>query len=212
MPELSCFTMAEFKKIISLPVKFDSGRRLLSFGAIFLWAFLLPACGSEISREDYLEWITSYTNGLHVRKNVDEFVFDLQYKPAELVAAEQRGNLAVASGSLQYFTLKIGDLNERGLIRHNAYDAATLQQNLYYFSYLFQNSIFIEYGGVKYPCVLYHFEQSPDSKKMAVFNLGFDAPSFEEDVPLYLEISSDKLYSLPVRLKVTLNNVPKLQL
>lgn len=171
---------------------------------------LLSGCTRELSPEAYVEWVRDYENGLHVREHVNEFVFDLQYKPDDLVKLERSKN--VTQDSLTYFTLRIGTPHQLDLLQYGAAGPTDVQQNLYYYSYLFQDNIFIEYKGVKFPCVLYHFERSADSKSMHVFNLGFEAPTFGDDDTIHLEITSGKLYSLPIRLKIIPHNVPKLQI
>lgn len=202
--------MEELKKSKQYPAYYWSNQLVILCVIFSLLLLVVSSCGREVSRKDYVTWVTAYDNGLHVKKTANDFVFDLQYKPNDLIALE-RGSFEHVD-SLKYFTLKIAGIYDKELLQQNASYEASVQQNLYYYSYLFQDNLFLNYKGVKLPCVLYHFEHALDSKGMSVFNLGFDAPSFEEDVPLYLEITSDKLYSLPVRLKVTLNNVPKLQL
>jgi hypothetical protein len=201
--------MAGFRKDALFSVGYPTVKKFRITAFILVVTFYASGCEHELSREDYIQWVTNYDNGLHVRKNVNEFVFDLQYKPVDLVNLERKETNV--QDSLKYFTLKIGEANQQDLLQHGASDIAAVQQNLYYYSYLFQNSIFLEYNGIKFPCVLYHFERS-DSKNRCVFNLGFEAPAFEDEAEIYVEIASDKLYSLPVRLKINLNNVPKLQI
>ena len=201
--------MAGFKDHILFTKGYPSVKKFVSCAFIISIVFHISGCTRQLSTQDYIQWVTDYENGLHVRKSINDFVFDLQYKPNDFVKLERNNDNV--QDSLTYFTLKIGGANQQDLLQYGVTDAAAIQQNLYYYSYLFQNSIFMEYNGIKFPCVRYHFERS-DSKNMCVFNLGFEAPAFKDESQIYLEMASDKLYSLPVRLKVTLNNVPKLQI
>jgi hypothetical protein len=201
--------MAGFKKHLLASEGYSFVKNLLTC-LIVPVIILFSGCTREFSPEEYVEWVRDYENGLHVRQDVNELVFDLQYKPDDLVRLERSKN--ATQDSLKYFTLKIGAPNQPDLLHHGTSDPIAVQENLYYYSYLFQDNIFIEYRGVKFPCVLYHFERLADSKNMCVFNLGFEAPAFGDDDTIHLEITSEKLYSLPVRLKITHHNVPKLQI
>lgn len=192
--------------------------RLIQFSITIL--FILTCCTkSELTIQEYTQWISDYNNGLHVRKDVGTLVLDLQYKPSQLVMAQRQGLLikeetqTISDSLLQYFTLKIGTTASTDFLLHQAQNATDVQRNLYYYSYLFQNDLYIDYKGVRYPCVLYHFERATLQGKETIFNLAFEVPgvNHQSDDALTLVIASDHISSLPIRLEIFTRDTPNLQ-
>jgi hypothetical protein len=187
------------------------------------WLICLPfftSCQSGLSKDDYVAWIKDYDNGLHVKRTYSEFVFDLQYQPPAYIWL-QRQNVPfqkldtseIASLSrIQHYilTVELTD-NEADLISYKVKDRTEQQRRVYYFSYQFQNDIFLEENGVRLPCVLYHFERAIDLKRSRTFILGFENPN-PGPWEARLVIQSDQFSSLPLKIQVSKNNIPPLTL
>jgi hypothetical protein len=173
--------------------------------------FVLNGCSNQLGQEEYIHWVRSYDNGLHVQKEVDIYKFDLQYQPLSYLQLLNRGNSVDSSpsDSMQYYVLRIGMVKDgHDIITYQVQNAVEKQQRLYYFSYLFQNSIYLEDNGVKFPCSLFHFEQS-DMDRARTFVLGFpksngEEPSLVVDCPMF--------GSLPVKIKIHRHDIPTVKL
>jgi hypothetical protein len=178
---------------------------------IIIILFALAGCSSQLSQEDYVRWVRSYDNGLHVKKAVDVFIFDLQYQPSSYLQLVNRGNSVDSnpSDSMQYYVLRIGLVQgSNDIINYQVQNTIEKQQRLYYFSYLFQNSIYLEDNGVKFPCSLFHFEQS-DMDGARTFVLGFPKSNGEEPS---LIVDSPMFGSLPVKIKIYRHDIPTVKL
>lgn len=172
---------------------------------------ILFGCGGELSQQDYVRWVRSYENGLHVEKEVGAFTFDLQYQPAEYTELINGGNGIKnnQSDSMQYYTLRIRLARSNDdIINYQVQNNTEKQQRLYYFSYLFQNYIYIEDSGVRYPCTLFHFEQS-DLGGARTFVLGFPQSKGEEPC---LVVDSPLFGALPVKVKIHRHDIPTVKL
>jgi hypothetical protein len=177
---------------------------------LLLCTILLSSCASRLEKDEYIRWVTSYENGLHVSRKVSEYIFDLQYQPAEFRAAIS-GNISSTKEDLQYYVLTIGLQDGKDLIRYQSQDEVTKQQLLYYYAYRFQQDITLEDdGGSKQQCVFFHFEQN-DLKGQRTFILGFPN-SAHESQDAKLAIQSSQFGSLPIRIKISKQNIPALKL
>jgi hypothetical protein len=157
-------------------------------------------------------------------QDYSEFTFDVQYQPHDYAFILQGGiptatDLEVFkknNSSIQHYILKIA-LKGGGadIISHGVVDEMDQQQKLYYFSYRFQDDISLEENGEVIPCTLFHFERQSDLSGGRTFVLGFEnaasskAPS---DRNAQLVIKSPYFSSLPIKIKVSKNNIPSLVL
>lgn len=181
-------------------------------------SLLFTACTKQLDKNDYIRWVQDYDNELHTRKVSSDFVFDLQYQPASYLALV--GNKPVTlpqedDGDMQYYVLKIGMQRAAGdtdIFSYNTPTVADKQRRIYYYSYLFQNDLYLEEGEKKLPCLLFHFEQS-GLRSSGTFVLGFEKPSYEDPVKeSTLVIDSPQFGSFPVKLKVSKQNIPLLKI
>lgn len=152
------------------------------------WIFFLilfQACGrNEVSPDKYLLWMKDYQNGLHQKKEVSNYVFDIQYKPYEYIVLNENRNLnkdpkkyserIKELNGMLYFTLKISK-TDSDLIKVESNDPAEYNRRLYYFLFRFKNDIYLLDGDKKYPCAVYHFERSYDLVGTKTFVLGFSS-------------------------------------
>ncbi len=196
--------------------------RILHFwlGGVTVALFTLAACSTKLEPREYMAWVESYDHGLHIKQTSGPFVFDLQYKPSAYVLLQQEGlqvspvKLGQASleTEMQHYTLTLGLADGKGdFLDYQAGNYVEQQQKLYYFSYLFQNDIYMEEGGKKQPCLLFHFERSYDLKPSRTFVLGFESPS-KGIAPAQIVIHSPWLKTGPVKLLIEKKNTPTVKL
>ncbi|MGB3181229.1 MAG: hypothetical protein WBB45_07545 [Cyclobacteriaceae bacterium] len=152
-----------------------------------LSCFILSGCSMGLDKEEYITWVSSYENGLHVRQKHGEFVFDVQYQPPEYVYLLQNGHLPstaeekeglVVLSDMQYYKLSVGlsDQN-KDFISWNTNSKGQRDKKKHYFSYQFEKDIWLEDEGKRYPCQLFHYEQSIDLKPSRTFVLAFENPN-----------------------------------
>ncbi len=175
-------------------------------------SLLFLSCSKQLEKGEYVKWVNSYDNGLHVKKDYGDFVFDVQHEPKVYHSLIRNDGSVTKKDDLQYYTLKIGLKDPtQDLLLYNINDVAGKQQNLYYYSYLFQNDIFLEEDSYELPCVLFHFEQN-DLLKTRTFVLGFENPHKESVEESKLVIQSSQFGSLPIKIQISKRNIPSLKL
>ncbi|CAN5271576.1 hypothetical protein BH09BAC3_BH09BAC3_35220 [soil metagenome] len=177
--------------------------------ALSLLAFVvLYGCSPTPGGPEYMSKIRNVKNGLHVVHQLDDFVFDVQGQPSELVWTQRHGSFDAGLfeneksdlDQIFYCTLNINArIDGKGVIQHIAKDdKAQIKALSYYFSYRFQDNVYVTANGVKWPCVLYHYEQYGKQ----TFVLGFEKPKdIEKEVILHID--SDILSDKPIEIKVS---------
>ncbi len=188
---------------------------LSQYFALFLATVIvtLSGCHQSLPPDEYKAWLQDPDNGLHVKQTSGDFIFDIQFKPGDLLRLE-RSTLSIRKGeqsSMQYYTMKIACTDpSTDIVKYKVANQAAYQQRLYYFSYLLQNDIFLEENGKRYPCVMFHFENT-DLSGSRVFSLGFDtAGSVSEESMLIIE--SAQFGSLAVKIEIEKDNIPTLKI
>ena len=189
--------------------------------AVFFLVVSLTGCSGALDREDYVRWVHDYAHELHVEKDWNDFVFDLQFTPAEYVWLQrhrenneknrenyEREIQKIEQSQYYKMTIRVKDSN-MDFINHDISTMEEKQRKLYYFSYTFQDDIRLEENGESLPCILYHFERSVDVKNSRTFLLGFQNPDTDSKEAT-LVINSEQFGSLPVKIKVSKNNTPLL--
>lgn len=172
--------------------------------------FIITSCKSELSKEDYIAWVRSYENGLHVKKPYGDFIFDLQYLPSDYFLAQSENS--EANSEIQQYILTISLVGrDDNIIDFNASDLRSQKAKEYYFSYQFQNDVVLEENGEQLQCLLYHFESLSGIKGGKTFVFGFNVPEISGD-EVRLVIRSQYLSSLPIKISVSKKNIPALVL
>ncbi|MDQ3395276.1 MAG: hypothetical protein M3512_14345, partial [Bacteroidota bacterium] len=113
---------------------------------------------------------------------------------------------------LQYYLLKIEVAGSNmDFLNHGIQSIQEKQEKIYYFSYLFQDDIYLEEEGEKLPCVLFHFERAMDMKNSRTFVLGFEKP-LKESESACLIINSDQFDAQNIKIKISKKNIPNLKI
>lgn len=176
---------------------------------ILLMSILLFNCSNVLEQADYVKWVKDYKNGLHIKSVNGDFIFDLQYQPKEYLSllTDKPGQ-----DSLQYYVLNVSLVDPTiDLFEYNVSDTGEKQTRLYYFSYLFQDHIYLEEGESRFPCVLFHFENSSlDNGR--TFVLGFERSTIDNLEMSKVVVDSPYFGAIPVKLKIVKENIPSLKL
>ena len=178
---------------------------------------IIMGCSSSMDQERYIRWVEAYDNGLHVKKTINDYVLDVQYKPTDYVALQRVSTTTdlfkdarKAVDNLQYYTLTISTADpENDLLQHGT--LAEKQRLLYYFSYELQHAIHLVENGQQRPCQLYHFERSYDLKRGSTFVLGFEKDSLESD-EVQMVIDPPLFSATPITITIHKRNIPTLHL
>lgn len=184
-----------------------------------IWVWIgLSACNTALDKEGYLTWVKDYQNGLHKRKQVGDYIFDVQYKPL-LLREIQKSKLTTPFHSqaikdrkeeMLYYDLRISlEGDKTDILKYGTSDEQAYNQKLYYFSYHFQEDIYIEQGGKRFDCELFHFERSYDLTNTRTFILAFEMPRGTES-PITLVIDSQILNLGPVKISFEPKQTPDL--
>lgn len=189
-----------------------------------MWgAFLMfVACSGTLEKDQYVKWVQDQKNGLHVSKKVNDFIFDLQFQPTDYVLVQRHyqklhkdnyEEFEAEVDHLQYYVLKIEIADSKiDFINHGLQSIQEKQEKIYYFSYLFQDDIYLEEEGKKLPCVLFHFERAMDMKNSRTFVLGFEKPLKEAESVRLVINSSDQFEGSKIKIKISKKNIPSLKI
>jgi len=172
--------------------------------AVLAGISLLCGCSSSLDQDQYVAFVNDTKNRLHVIEHFKEFVFDVQYQPADYLKLKStRQDAENPNPEWQYYVLNIGVRGATTDIeRYLSTSDAELQRHRYHFSFHFQNDLSLEQEGVALPCLLFHAEQSLKSGHFKTFVLAFEN-KFPESKESKLVIKSDLFDSLPLKIKIS---------
>ena len=184
---------------------------------------LFTACSPRsLDPKAYSEWVKDGDNGLRVSKEIMDYRYELQHRPAELVVLQElNGNVTDKSAftnrvkemeDLQYYNLHLFGPNGKAVISQSA--GEQYFQRLEYYTSIAQQDISLTQDGDTLPCVLYHFERYYDLSPYNTLVLGFpksENPSAERTL-----VFNDRALSMgPVKFNISasdFNNIPSLQI
>lgn len=172
---------------------------------------------------DYINWIENTENGLNISKDINGYIFRLQYKPYSYIALLEKGqeindNDLCTYGKnlsgLQYYTfsIRVKDIDVSP-IEYLQYPEDALVK---YFSFDMERDLYLVEGKDTFSCVLFNFERTYGVNPWHNFVLGFetneeDSISFKNNKTF---IFKDKIFDVGL-LKMSikkeeLNNIPDL--
>lgn len=187
-------------------------------GALF---FICGCAKREVSVQEYIVWVEDEKNGLKVRKEVGEFIFELQYKPSAYLAAVQnrkknRINKAQvdAYSGLDHYNLKIlSKDSDVEMLRVGAGSEGVYQERINYFSFDAQKDLKLTIGADSYECILYHFERSYDLAPFCNLVLGFPGKKPSEKQQNRLITFDDKMLGVgKINLLIKANDIESIPL
>jgi hypothetical protein len=190
--------------------------RMLLCGASMILA--LSACQTPLSKTEYVRWVRDYDNEMHVQSVSNDFIFDLQYQPAEYVWLQRNPDHVIGNdyqkelneiSVIQHYTLTIKTSDNSDLLNFNTDDVQVRNARHYYLSYHFQDDITLHENGKVLKCELFHFERSTNGS--CRFSLGFPGSKSDSEQAT-LQINSEMFDSLPIKIKIHKDKTPSLQL
>lgn len=187
---------------------------LVSLFCSSCWKKKLPA-------KEYYSYVVNEENNLHKNKSINDFIFDVQFKPVDfIICSEYKNQLNRAVYSqrkselegMVYFNLKLKNKN-RDLFEINSENVKDVELKRYYYSFDFAKDIYLEQNGNVIPCGLFHLERSYDLNGFKMFQLAFPVKTVSND--LTLVIDSRILALGPVKVnfkKKDISNIPSIEL
>lgn len=147
------------------------GNKWITF-LIFSCSIVILSCGqdSRLSIPDYVGWINNSENGLKSVKELNDYRFELFYKPVEYIAINEQRTFGIDPvlyskrlkelDGLQYYTLRIESLIGKEMMRTGIHSEHEYSMRLQYFSDLAQYDMKLVDGNDTLTCALFHFERN----------------------------------------------------
>jgi len=165
------------------------------------------------SADDFIDWARDYKNGLHVHSIKSQYEFDIQFMPfpyQEILSSKRLDSIDRQS-NIYKLNLTIKTLDGEDFIQPAYITNHQGAQRDYYFTYQFENDIFLEFGDRKVACGLLHMERNTRSNGERFFHLIFE-PDFTITNDFVLSIESELISSIPIRFKIRNSNIPTVEL
>jgi len=191
---------------------------------LMLLSMFFSCSSDELEVKDYLAYVKNPDNGLKVSKDLNEYQFELQYKPVEFIAINEQRTIHVDTAiykqrveelnGLQYYTLKIQALAGKEMMRTGITSEQEYSNRLQYFSDIAQYDMRLIDGNDTLTCVLFHFERNYGVAPYNNIVLGFPKTAGEVEDRTFT-FSEQVLGVGKVNLKVAkqdINNIPKVKL
>lgn len=164
---------------------------------------LMQSCTrSSLTPKEYVAYCNDESNGLIRKREFGSLIYSLKYEPVEYKALQE---LLGANGvvrqqdfeplkkeydSLYYFSFKIESPDsEKSPIKSLAKNEGDLAKlNMYCQTHL-QEAFYMESGGHKIPCVLFHVEDDHNLTSYNIMSMAFDASELgnEQDLVFVFE-------------------------
>lgn len=170
----------------------------------------------ELSKEDYLEYLTDSDNGFLKQRKIGDVLIEIQYMSPEALAIfnikndESKFQEALdETKGMSYYKMK---LSAEGKSLEDFLLESGVNNPLYYLSYGLEKEIYLEMGDENINVKLFHFERSSGLTNFKTFMLGFDRPITEANT---FVIDAEGLNTGPVKIifnKSDIDNLPKLKI
>jgi hypothetical protein len=172
---------------------------------------------------DYLQWVKQSENKLQIIKEIGDYTYQLQYKPAAFIALieQQRAH----SNDTAQFIQRIGELTDTYqfnlTLSHQSY-GSILSQNLgleyftrlEYLTLTLKEDLELRLDGKTVPCHFYHFERNYNLAPFVTVVFGFDVSNFKKDFEKMQVVYNDQLLGAgPIVFafsRTTIDNIPSL--
>ncbi|MEM9022090.1 MAG: hypothetical protein AAGB22_00010 [Bacteroidota bacterium] len=190
-------------------------RSRLGIGTLCLTLVLQACQQAPLPPNDYVNWVQEAENGLRVGKDLNGYRFELQYRPAELIALQEQGpatdlptftERVEALEGMQYFTLHITP-ETGGLLDQDIQSEQEYYTRLDYFNSFMQQDLWLIDGRDTLACKLHHYENTnglrPDHQFVLAFEQG-NSPTTEAKTLLF---DDRVLGNGPVRLTIAKNDL-----
>lgn len=182
---------------------------------------LLTGCGKQLLESgDYVRWLTDESNGLRQQREIANTIYDLQYKPNDLLylqsgkqTSENQNSVASPYGSLLQFSLRITPNDGKELSVTGGVDEATYLNRLNYIETQMQYDFSLAINNDTFPCVFFHGERNYGMSEGSVFQIAFE-PEPVKPGDIKIIYHDHILNSGPVVFEIEeadMNNIPVLK-
>ena len=171
---------------------------------IILALLLLSSCGKEktLGIGEYIAHVESEEAGLLKKKQVDGWIYKIQYKPAEYILLHERldeksyeQRKKDLTGTI-WFNIAIQHADgQAGPLRYKAASHAEYEQRYNYFLTRAKDNLYVQYGTAKLYPINYLFETSYNIAPKATMVVGFALPENETGVTRDIQlVYQDRLF------------------
>ncbi len=194
--------------------------------ALLLLSLMLVSCTQSLNVQDYIAWNQDEDNGLYQSVEREGYQFKLQYKPQELVALNNAGDLSGLDKTqlneeleelkeYQFFDIHISSNLVADFLRARLSSQEEYYQRVAYFSTFAQDDFKLVEGQDTLACIMYHFERNYGIRPFQTILLGFKNTPGSQDKDKEV-LYEDRILGLnTVNLRIeskNLNNIPQLSL
>jgi hypothetical protein len=166
--------------------------------SFFMVVALFSCTPKELAPNDLIQYVENPDNGFIKEKILGELAFRVRYKPLSYIISKNNAKEIITDSiykaseeklkGLQYVNLTIYPTEGKqfDVLKYGTGSQQEDQQKIYYYSYTFQEDIYIEQGDKKLPCKLFHFVRDHGLSPELNFALGFDAMDVEGDIKIVI--------------------------
>jgi hypothetical protein len=134
----------------------------------------------QLAPDDYLRWVESESNGLHLKHTVNGITFRLQYKPHLYILLKQhQGHIPDVQNELQqlaglqYYDFSVSSSSGETLLEGGDPDDQKSDSQVEYFTSNIKRNICLVENGDTLPCELSYFERNYGAAEGNLLVLGF---------------------------------------
>lgn len=134
----------------------------------------------QLAPDDYIRWVESESNGLHMKHSVNGITFRLQYKPHLYILLKQyQGHIPDVQNELQqlaglqYYDFSVSSSTGETLLEGGDPDDQKSDSQVEYFTSNIKKNICLVENGDTLPCELSYFERNYGAAEGNLLVLGF---------------------------------------
>ncbi len=171
---------------------------------------------NSISKKDFPVWVEAKDNGLSNSKSINDFNYEIQYKPIEYILAIKGNDSLKATDyeGLHYIDLKLSNNGNPDYLKTNLSNREDYYLRLKYFSFEIQNDLKLIDGKDTLNCVFSHFERTygitPYIKIVTAFEKNTDS-SNDLFFSYHDQLFDNGIIIIPIT-KAAINNIPKIKI
>ena len=172
---------------------------ILSFLTIMVTITLFLSCSSStLPVDELIAWVENADHGFEKEKVIGDLVFRARYKPLDYIIAKEHVNKLLTDSSyqeamerleaLEYvnFSIYPAEGKQFDVLNWGNISQQDHQERIYYYSFTFQQDIYIEQAGEKTPCELFHFVRDHGLSPVLNFALGFEKKPIQGDMKIVI--------------------------
>ncbi|MEQ9263097.1 MAG: hypothetical protein RLP14_08055 [Owenweeksia sp.] len=187
---------------------------------------MVVSCTNSLPPEEYIHWCLNPENGLSDKSESNPFIFELQYKPAPLVALQNSGG-EVQNGltfkeelkeleKFEFFNFRISTTTGQDFLKTGIKDQQEYFQRVAYYSSFAQPDFVLVTGSDTVSCVMYQFDRNYGISPYQTILLGFKTGNNKNKISDKKLIYHDRILDIPsVEMEISsksIKQIPNLKL